>query len=649
MGFYWNGSYYTIPGAASKVDVSAVSRGSLGAANVVIALGSSTGGAPYTEGTVHEVSSPSEAEDILDDGTLLQGIKKLYAPSPRHPGADVVKIVRVNPATQASYDFGSLKYESRDWGIKENGLMGKIESGTFFRSTELARNLHVRRDDIYETFEDCGPLIKIAYIGTEATCTVAITDDAGDHHLIIDSVDAGEDLDIDLTDPNYNTINELVSFLSSKSWLECSIAPEALAAAPNCGLLDPQVVLPLFSALSIEETSGAIDSLTETQITDADGAFDAADLDCVLRITSGAAAGFCYKIDAQSGTTLDLTDDTLVTDGVGATDTYEVVNYIYAYPYVAKDALDTGSQYVTGVVDTPGTAPTITGWTSLTGGSDGSIATADWQAALNLIKPEEGHLIVVDTTDASFQVLLSTHVRDADLYTRRIGHVGLASSATDADILSRAFLLNNDAMQVAGNHLYDFDSEGEQATYGSSLSAFILCGIGAGQPPEVPQTHKYIGNIIDLNPRPSKTVQRQMINGGVTIIEWTREGFRIVKGVTSVQSNAQDWNPDGSTPEYSLRRIINYIQDDIEGYVDRLFVGGTSKNAEAGLKSALETRCEMYKAANLIYDDLSDINNPKYAYTPDRIYHVGSAWFGTLYMNINGPVNWVFVTLRLRG
>ena len=57
----------------------------------------------------------------------------------------------------------------------------------------------------------------------------------------------------------------------------------------------------------------------------------------------------------------------------------------------------------------------------------------------------------------------------------------------------------------------------------------------------------------------------------------------------------------------------------------------------------------MYKAANLIYDDLSDINNPKYAYTPDRIFHVGSAWFGTLYMNINGPVNWVFITLRLRG
>jgi hypothetical protein len=225
----------------------------------------------------------------------------------------------------------------------------------------------------------------------------------------------------------------------------------------------------------------------------------------------------------------------------------------------------------------------------------------------------------------------------------------LLKTATDADILSRAFLFNDDGMQVAGDHLYDFDDEGEEAECGSWLMAFILCGLAAGQPPEVPQTHKFVGNFIDLKTRSDKTRQRQMINGGVTIAEWTRNGFRVVKGVTTIQSNAQDWNPDGTTPEHSLRRIVNYIQDDAEEYVDMQFVGGTSLNAAAGLKSALETRFEMYKAADLIYDDLTDPNNPKYAYTTDRIYHVGSAWFADAYVNLNGPVNWVFLTIRLRG
>lgn len=129
-GVPFNGSYIYRPGVYTKVDASAMVPGRQGPGGIVGVIGSSANGAP---GYVYEFRSFSDAAKVLGDGPILSYLSRIFRPSPDQPGASIVRFVRSNAATQATYTAVAVNLilGTADYGLNQNGFLFSIStSGT---------------------------------------------------------------------------------------------------------------------------------------------------------------------------------------------------------------------------------------------------------------------------------------------------------------------------------------------------------------------------------------------------------------------------------------------------------------------------------------------------------------------------------------
>lgn len=181
-GIYFNGRFTVVPGSYSEVDASALAGISLGATGIVACLGEAEGGAPYSV-TVHEVENPGQVSKLFRDGDLREAGVMLFDPGndDRIPGgAQEVKFLKVNPATQSSYVFvddngdNALTLTSEDYGKFTERIGVDIEDGT-----NGGKKVTVSFDGDEEEFDDAGADYKFSLswggtVGLGVSATIAL-------------------------------------------------------------------------------------------------------------------------------------------------------------------------------------------------------------------------------------------------------------------------------------------------------------------------------------------------------------------------------------------------------------------------------------------------------------------------------------------
>jgi hypothetical protein len=131
----FNNQNVTIPGVRSRIDASGLTPVVTGSVATVVIVGAATGGQP---GIVQWFTDPAKAESTLRSGPALDAAQFAWDPSSDSsvPGASVIGVVRVNPATQSTSDLTTaaaapaITLTSKDWGAWTTGIRRKIEAGT---------------------------------------------------------------------------------------------------------------------------------------------------------------------------------------------------------------------------------------------------------------------------------------------------------------------------------------------------------------------------------------------------------------------------------------------------------------------------------------------------------------------------------------
>jgi hypothetical protein len=160
---YFNGRVTSIPGSYSEVDASGLATINLGASGIVACLGECEGGEPAI---VQSVSNPGKIGRLFRSGDVREAGQILFDPSkdPDIPGgAQEVKFVKINPATQSSLTLlddnagNSLLLTSRDWGQFTEKIRVQVSDGTV-----AGKRLIIEFESEVEDFDDIGADDKVS-------------------------------------------------------------------------------------------------------------------------------------------------------------------------------------------------------------------------------------------------------------------------------------------------------------------------------------------------------------------------------------------------------------------------------------------------------------------------------------------------------
>jgi len=223
-GVLWNGKYYTIPQAASKIDSSALAKSPLGGANVLAVLGEMIGLIPPQ--TAMQVGNPSLALSLInpisEEARLASQLVFQPSPGTDTPGASQVFFLPVNPATPATLDLGTMVLASYMFGLPASQLKVKVETGT------TGKKISVAFQDNSESFDNLEKdSFSILYTGTGSAATMTIDVTLANHKLTTAITGAADALNLDLN--TYNTIQALVDAINATGKYTASV----VTGSPN--------------------------------------------------------------------------------------------------------------------------------------------------------------------------------------------------------------------------------------------------------------------------------------------------------------------------------------------------------------------------------------------------------------------------------
>ena len=213
-GVLWNGKYFTIPQAASRIDSSALAKSPLGSSNRLAILGNMLGLLPPK--TVVKISNPSQALQMIHPSCEAErlAIQLAFDPSPGSDiqGASEVYLVHVAPSTRSQVTFSAaLTLTSYMYGLAANQIKAKIETGT---TTGKKVTIQYGSNDA-EVFDNLAlTSFSIQYIGAGSAATMTITPTAAGHSLTTSCTGASADnLNLDLN--TYASIQALADAINA--------------------------------------------------------------------------------------------------------------------------------------------------------------------------------------------------------------------------------------------------------------------------------------------------------------------------------------------------------------------------------------------------------------------------------------------------
>jgi len=209
-------SQHSLPGAYSRLDFIKGTGGLVSSSNVVI-FGDCRGGEP---GKILWFTGPTEAEEVLRSGPLLDAVKHAFSPGgglvPQYIGA-----WRVNPGTRASSQFTAssnpmITAYAWDWGLHTNQLKRKLEAGT---SSGKKLTLKFQNNDEYVVDNIEKESFEIQYTGAGTAAIMTITKTA--LSTTVTGGPGGEDLS--MTFATFPTIEDIVNYINDQSGYTCTV------------------------------------------------------------------------------------------------------------------------------------------------------------------------------------------------------------------------------------------------------------------------------------------------------------------------------------------------------------------------------------------------------------------------------------------
>jgi len=296
--------------------------------------------------------------------------------------------------------------------------------------------------------------------------------------------------------------------------------------------------------------------------------------------------------------------------------------------------------------------------TYLSGGSEGTTAQADWDAALDALKTEDTPLVSCISYDPAVWASLSAHCTymsttgrkerigfsggfaSADGYTNGLGKWSNSTliGASIDKMLDYAEELNTDRVVYVGPGFKAYDENGTLTTYPGSIAAALVAGMAAGVDVATALTHKEI-NVIGLEYNLMWADLDRLLDGGVCPLEYDPGfGYRVCQSITT-------WlrNDKYNRREVSVRRTADYVARQVRDRLDRDFVGtkGTATTL-ISIKNATESVLQqMFRAELLAGDD----SNPPYKNIQVRLE--GDIAYVDFECSPVIPINYIPITIHL--
>ncbi|MEC0169914.1 phage tail sheath subtilisin-like domain-containing protein [Paenibacillus graminis] len=248
-----------------------------------------------------------------------------------------------------------------------------------------------------------------------------------------------------------------------------------------------------------------------------------------------------------AGTIAYFNDPKLAASAVGQGEMLEVMNVAWRH---GADLIAVSAAAVTA----PATAPT----------------DAEWQAAIDLLQPEEVSGIIPLTTQAAVWAKVDTHITlmsSTKNRKRRRAFYGHATGTSIADIKTAAAAIPGERGLLATPCPLVADSAGNKVAKPGYYMAAAIAGLWAGQESQQPVTYKlvkfdglekvYIGQEIET-----------LLEAHVCPVESVKNvGFRIVQGVTLSASE------DLTQSELSVSTLKDDMSANLESFFETRYVG----------------------------------------------------------------------------
>lgn len=186
-GILWNGKYFLLPEAASKVDSSGLNRVQLGGDNTLVIVGEFVG--LVAPKTLQRVGNPATALALISPENakskeFRQAIRLAFDPAPGSEigGASNVYLVGVNPSTRGSISATKSASQVMTLNTYLYGLLaGRVKAKIYKKENEhIGQTFTASFDNNAEEFVNIyRKAFSVEYTGGGSTCTMTVDTDAG--------------------------------------------------------------------------------------------------------------------------------------------------------------------------------------------------------------------------------------------------------------------------------------------------------------------------------------------------------------------------------------------------------------------------------------------------------------------------------------
>lgn len=350
-----------------------------------------------------------------------------------------------------------------------------------------------------------------------------------------------------------------------------------------------------FSVVYSGAEATAIMSITETSVVlEAPADTVVATIDLTVYKTIGQVVDRINALDGFSAYVLDGNIEKPALRGLdGATDqSVKTTPYtVTANLQACVDWLNSAGEGFLDAVRADGAleAPTNVGFTYLSGGTDGSVTTQEWQDAFDVLQALDVQWVTPVSPLDAIHAMADTHCAYMTNIARmeRRAICGTDVSTSDASAITKAKALNSDRSSLMHLGFYDYDDDGELVLLPPYIHAALVAGAFSGVDPGTPLTNKAI-KVRGLERKlRNPTDTDALIEGGVLCVEDTPKGFKIVKSITTWLVN-DNYNrvevSTGVATDFVARNVRDALDDLRGSRASPLILGEAISRTESALR-----------------------------------------------------------------
>lgn len=183
-----------------------------------------------------------------------------------------------------------------------------------------------------------------------------------------------------------------------------------------------------------------------------------------------------------------------------------------------------------------GTEPVNVPWTTLTGGSNGTVTNEDWSDCFTALETVDTQWVVPLSESSSIWAMADSHCQFMSSVgkSERRAFVGAGLGKTVDDAIADASSINSDRTAYVYPGHYGIDSKGNTLLMPAYMTAALVAGGFAGLTAGETMTNKPVralGTEFDLS---SAVETDKLVDGGVLAVHKSKSGgHRVVKGIST--------------------------------------------------------------------------------------------------------------------